>query len=182
LKWWPPALACFAPVLALFLFGFSLRHQTTLEVLLAPSWERRVLAATYAMPVIPAFGFIFIALRRSATLKRALPLVGVLLLSLAGGAGVTVSGENWLFGPHLKATAKSADGREAGIWFDSFLGCDWELFVAPPHQPLAHRVDRRPVECNATGTPAVTWLPDGGAALDIDGGTEATPFSLGGWN
>jgi hypothetical protein len=176
-------LACFAPVLALFLFGFSLRHQTSLELLLAPSWERRVLVATYAMPVIPAFGFIFIALRKSATLKRALPLVGVLLLSVAGGAGVTVAGANWLFGPNLKATAKNADGREAGIWFDHFLGCDWELFVAPPHQALAPRVDRRPVECNATGTPSVVWLPDGGAELALDGGTEPAPWNFGfGWN
>jgi len=169
-------------VLALFLFGLSLRHQESVETLLAPSWERRVTAATYAMPVIPALGFIFIALRRTATLRRALALGAVLLLSIAGAVGVTVSGKNWLFGPNLKATSKSADGREAGIWFDHFLGCDWNLYLAEPHAVLSRRVDHRGVECNSTGSPGVEWLPDGGAVLSIDGGTPSKPWSLGAWN
>ncbi len=176
--WWPPTLLCFALCLLIFGCCFALRAREGGEVLLAPSWERRVDTLGYALPVIPAFGFIYLALRRTVSAKRVLPLVGVLLLSTAGGAAIELFSPTFPFGPDLRASAISPDGREAGIWFTNFLGCDWELYLSEPHQMLSRRVDRFSAECSAAGTPSVRWLEDGGAALEVDGGVPAKPFTL----
>jgi hypothetical protein len=177
-RWWPPTALCLGLCLFIFGFCFALRQKERGDVLLAPSWERRVNALGFALPVIPACGFLYLAARRTVSAKRALPLLGVLLLSAAGAAAVQVLNPAFLFGPHLRASARNPDGREAGIWFNSFLGCDWELFLSGPHEMLSHQVDRYAAECSATGTPSVRWLEDGGAALDVDGGVPAKPFTL----
>jgi hypothetical protein len=176
--WWPPSLVCLGLCLFIFGFCFVLRQREGVELLLTASWERRVTALSYALPLIPAVGFIYLALRRTVSAKRALPLVAVLLLATAGAVYIHLSEPNWLFGPRLAASATSPEGREASIWAGNFLGCEWELYLAEPHEMLSRRVDRYAVECAGMGIPAVRWLPDGGAALDVDGGVPAKPFTL----
>jgi hypothetical protein len=171
-------LVTFGVCLFLFGFCFVLRRREGGDFLLAPSWERRVTALSYALPLIPAVGFIYLAVRRTVSPKRALPLLAVLLLSVAGAAAIEFMNPSFFLGPHLKASSTGPDGREAGIWFTDFLGCDWDLFVSEPHEMLSHRVDRYGAECSGIGTPSVRWLPDGGAALEVDGGTPAKPFNL----
>ena len=166
-------------MVGLFLFGLSLRLKETADLLLAPSWQTRVAAAALALPVLPAAGLVYLALTRSVKLKRVLPMVALVLLGAAGAAALLVFLQhNWLFGPELRYAARSSEGREAGVWYGGFLGCDWELYASEPGEQLSRQVDRKGVECSDPGQPGVRWLSDGGAELAIDGGTPSKPWSL----
>lgn len=171
---WTPAVALVL-MLAAFLppLLWRLRAQEIHQLIIAPAWERRVLALAILLPLIPATALIIAAVQRTLRLTVVLPLVGLVLLGLVGGAALmTVLTKNFIFSDKYLRT-ETAGPEELHVYDSSFLSCSVRVYAAPPGALYAREVVSENIACDRKDTVRPEWS-DGGVVL-IGGGVADTP-------
>lgn len=137
--------------LMLVCFGIPLVWRLRVEaadgLILAPAWERRVLALSILLPLVPATALIVAAVRRALRLWVVLPLVGLLVLGVAGGGALmTVLTHNFLF-PDRFLRTEALEPEELHLYDSGFLGCTVKVYAAPPGALYARLVKSENIEC-----------------------------------
>jgi hypothetical protein len=171
---WTPAIALVL-MLAAFLppLLWRLQAQQLRDLIIAPAWERRVLALAILLPLIPATALIVAAVRRTLRLTVVLPLVALVVLGLAGGAALmTVLTENFIFGDRYLRT-EAGGPEELHVYDSSFLTCSVKVYAAQPGALYAREVVSENIACDRKETVRPVWS-DGGVVL-IGGGVADTP-------
>jgi hypothetical protein len=164
--------------LMLVCFGIPLVWRLRVEaadgLILAPAWERRVLALSILLPLIPATALIVAAVRRALRLWVVLPLVGLLLLGVVGGGALmTVLTHNFLF-PDRFLRTEALEPEELHLYDSSFLGCTVKVYAAPPGALYARLVKSQNIECAKKDVVHARW---NGSEVEVYGG--GVPSSTG---